>query len=294
MSDQRGIGLMVSCGDIKYSQPSIVLKNVLFTSTVNRRLSAILPSVVYMEFAQNVSFVDCSFTGNRGTPIVAISSHFNVSGRITFVNNTGYEGGALAFYDDSFMSVHNHTEILFAGNYAQHVGGAIFVKSCSNFVGIHGKYLCFFQLPDVLHKLTYSTFKEALPILNISFTFVNNNAKDGGDAIYGGMLRQCVVTQHSPITYSLSGGFVLAQNNSNIATFTQPGFSKISTSDPTRVCLCMDGKPDCFSIFANKTHHPGETLTVSAVVVGQELGTVNGTVYAHFLPYYNTVRLSHH
>ena len=87
MSDQRGIGLMVSCGD-KYSQPSIMLKNVLFTSTVNRRLSAILPSVVYMEFAQNVSFVDCSFTGNRGTPIVAISSHFNVSGRITFVNNT--------------------------------------------------------------------------------------------------------------------------------------------------------------------------------------------------------------
>ena len=46
----------------------------------------------------------------------------------------------------------------------------------------------------------------------------------------------------------------------------------------------MDGKPDCFTIFHNKTHYPGETLTVSAVVVGQELGTVNGTVYAHFLP----------
>ena len=155
------------------------------------------------------------------------------------------------------MSVHNHTEILFAGNYAQRVGGAIFVKSCSNFVGLRGKYLCFFQLPDVLHKLTYSTFKEALPILNISFTFVNNNAKDGGDAIYGGMLRQCVLTQHSPITYSLTGAFLLAQSKSNIITYTQPGFSKI-TSDPTRVCLCMDGKPDCFTIFASKTHYPGK------------------------------------
>ena len=65
--------------------------------------------------------------------------------------------------------------------------------------------------------------------------------------------------------------------------YTQPGSSKI-TSDPTRVCLCMDGKPNCYTIFATKTHYPGETFTVSAVVVGQELGTVNGTVYAQFLP----------
>jgi len=150
--------------------------------------------VVQLEFAQNVTFVDCSFTGNRGTPIVAFSSHFNVSGRITFVNNTGYEGGALAFYGDSSMSVHSNTEILFAGNYAQHVGGAIFVKSCLKFEGSHSKNFCFFQLPDVLHKLTYSDFKEALPILNISFTFVNNRAKDGGDAIYGGMLHRCRAT----------------------------------------------------------------------------------------------------
>ena len=135
--------------------------------------------------------------------------------------------------------------------------GAIFVKSCSKFEGSDDKNFCFFQLPDVLHKLTYSTFKEALPILNISFTFVNNNAKDGGDAIYGGMLRQCVLTQHSPITYSLTGAFLLAQSKSNIITYTQPGFSKI-TSDPTRVCLCMDGKPDCFTIFASKTHYPGK------------------------------------
>ena len=96
-----------------------MLKNVLFSSTVNRTLLCL-----YMEFAQNVSFVDCNFTGNRGTPIVAISSHFTVSGTLNFVNNTGYEGGALEFYDhDSSMSIHNNTEILFAGNYAQRACG---------------------------------------------------------------------------------------------------------------------------------------------------------------------------
>ena len=283
VADRIGVGLKLFCGGFNYSQPSITLKNVLFSSNINQTLSAALPSVVYMEFAQNVSFVDCNFTGNRGTPIVAYSSRFSVSGALNFVNNTGYEGGALAFYDDSSMSVHNNTDIIFAGNYAQHVGGAIFAKSCSKFVGRYGKSLCFFQLPDTKHSLTYANIKgnNYLRFLDINFTFVNNKAKDGGDAIYGGTLRQCVPIQHT--SASLSGAFVLDQNKLNIATYRQPGFSKV-TSDPTRVCLCVDGKPDCFTIFATKTHYPGETFTVSAVVVGVELGTVNATVYAHFLP----------
>jgi len=275
--DQRGVGLKVSCEGIGYAQPSVMIKDVLFSSTMNYRLTTILPSVVYMEFPQNVSFVDCNFTGNRGTPIVAISSHFSVSGTIKFINNTGYEGGALAFYDDSFMNVHSNTHILFTGNYAQRVGGAIYVKSYSKFKGFYGKSHCFFQLPNV--PLT----EESLQNLGISFTFVNNKARDGGDAIYGGMLHRCkAATRRSPY-FSFSGAFVLAQNNLSIATYTQPGFSKI-TSDPTRVCLCKDEKPDCYTTFATKNHYPGETFTVSAVVVGEELRTVNGTVYAHFLP----------
>ena len=231
-----------------------------------------------MEFAQNVSFVDCSFTGNRATPIVAYSSHFSVSGTINFVNNTGFEGGALAFYDDSFMSVHNNTEILFAGNYAQRVGGAIFVKSCLKREESYSKNHCFFQLPSVLIT------KESWQSLNVSVTFVNNKARDGGDAIYGGMLRKCRATPRSSyIFFTFNVAYVLAQNNLSIATYLQPGLSKI-TSDPTRVCWCMDGKPDCFTIFTTNTHYPGQTFTVSVVVVGQELGTVNGTVYAQFLP----------
>jgi len=87
IADKRGVGLKVFCGDSIYSQPSIMLKNVLFSSNINCRLSTVLPSVVYMEFAQNVSFVDCSFTGNRGTPIVAYSSHFNVSGLLNLTED---------------------------------------------------------------------------------------------------------------------------------------------------------------------------------------------------------------
>ena len=154
------------------------------------------------------------------------------------------------------------------------MGGAIFVKTCRKFA-VSNDSPCFFQLSDVKRILSYRNLKENLLPLDISITFVNNKAKDGGDAIYGGMLRQCVPNERGGV----SGAFVLAQNKLKIVTYLQPGFSKI-TSDPTRVCLCMDGKPDCFTILATKTHYPGETFTVSAVVVGQELGTVNGTVYA--------------
>ena len=35
-------------------------------------------------------------------------------------------------------------------------------------------------------------------------------------------------------------------------------------------------------MFKNDTHYPGETFTISAVVVGQGFGTADGTVYAQF------------
>ena len=96
--------------------------------------------------------------------------------------------------------------------------------------------------------------------------------------MYGEMLHNCLAAQYTQRSRTIiSGAFVFTQNK---VTYKQPGFSKITT----RACLCMDGKPDCFTIFETKSHYPGETFNISVVVVGEELGTVNGTVYAHFLP----------
>jgi len=200
---------------------------------------------------------------------------------LKFVNNSGYEGGAIAFRDDSYMSIQNNTEILFTGNYAQHVGGAIFVKSCEKFVEPSLKSIreCFFQLPYVENVFLTKT---NLQLLDINISFVNNKAQDGGDAIYGEKLHNCLATPFTERVF-ISGAYLFVQNWSNVVTYIQPGFSKIA-SDPTRACLCMDGKPDCFTISETKTHYPGETFDISVVVVGQELGTVNGTVYTHFLP----------
>ena len=50
-----------------------------------------------------------------------------MAGTNTFVNNTGYQGGAMAFYENSQMYLQNLTHITIMNNHARHVGGAVYV-----------------------------------------------------------------------------------------------------------------------------------------------------------------------
>ena len=55
--------------------------------------------------------------------------------------------------------------------------------------------------------------------------------------------------------------------------------------DPSRICVCdSEGVPQCAdklsSIFMSREVYPGETITISVVVVGEDFGTTVGTVYA--------------
>ena len=70
-----------------------------------------------------------------------------------------------------------------------------------------------------------------------------------------------------------------------ISNVSQDGLSLI-TSDPSRVCLCNGtGQPDCLIVVDPAPHsiYPGQSINLSAVVVGQDFGTVSGLVYAQFL-----------
>ena len=53
-------------------------------------------------------------------------------------------------------------------------------------------------------------------------------------------------------------------------------------SDPLRACLCRNGKPDCLIIFSEEEHkvYPGQTFTLSAVLVGERFGSVSGAISA--------------
>ena len=65
----------------------------------------------------------------------------------------------------------------------------------------------------------------------------------------------------------------------------QSGLSLISSA-PSRVCLCNEtGQPDCLTVADPTTHiiYPGQTISTTAVVTGQDFGTTIGSVFTQFL-----------
>ena len=88
------------------------------------------------------------------------------------------------------------------------------------------------------------------------------------------------------VTFALDGNWDCLESFENISTITayQNDFSSIS-SKPSRVCFCNESRiPDCMIFSYTKTHsfYPGQNMYISAVTVGQNFGTVAGTVYAHY------------
>ena len=51
-------------------------------------------------------------------------------------------------------------------------------------------------------------------------------------------------------------------------------------SDPTCVCFCEDGIPNCYNVRKDITIHPGELFTISLAIIGYGYGTVPGSVVA--------------
>ena len=109
---------------------------------------------------------------------------------------------------------------------------------------------------------------------NKIFIFANNLTGKGGDIAYGGY-----------ITYGFIGNRNCMDVFKDISNISETSLSLI-TSDLLRVCLCnQSGLPDCMLLINPTLHsvYPGQTICVSAVVVGQAWGIVAGSVYAQFL-----------
>ena len=205
----------------------------------------------------------CQFIQNTGTAVAVISSTAIFEGNNVFINNTGERGGAIALHY-STTYVKYSTSLLFINNTANQVGGAIYVEENEK-----ASYKCFIQ--SVSYDLP-------LPVLRtIVFTFINNTATKGGDDLYGtGLRRRC----HSD-SYILYNSFTFKMNN--------VGLSSIS-SNPTRICLCNHvGIPQCLNMDyiyrKSQKLYPGELLTISAVIVGYDLGTTQGVVYSQIKEY---------
>ena len=246
----------------------IYLIDSVFDNNLNSSIKIVYTDVFVID--------NCTIQNNEGTAVDAYFSDVTLSGNTWFLNNTGERGGAMSLYQ-SFLILGNATSIVFQDNSANDVGGAIYV---------YEKQLtetddrpCFFQL-SAKNTINLSF------LTDIRFTrvdFINNTARKGGDNVFGGKFSsQCMLFLYNQYINVIDRHFI--QNTFFFDNQLKATLSSVS-SDPTRVCLCdCEGVPRCGDreyIFKQlPSRYPGETFSLSAVVVGYEFGTVPGIVYA--------------
>ena len=233
------------------------------------------PAVIEMYKSFHVVFENTSFIGNNMSCLKLIDSNFEVNGTLKFIENRAYVGAAMLFLRSSSFAVSNNSLILFFNNEATATGGAIHLVEndyyLSTAVGLIGRSRCMLRVNN-------ST-------LTGRMIFINNTAGQGGDVLYGGSLGRACTGYNSESEYNR-----MIKCNSCLKQLLSmsdviPKTISYITSAPSRVCFCNNSIPACFKLSHNTpiTIYSGQTVTVSAAVVGQNFGTVAGSVFAHFI-----------
>ena len=230
------------------------------SSSANTAIPNGLPAVVEL-YHSTLHFSECQFRRNNVSAVRAYASNITLSGDLIFSDNTAIAGTAFVLLRNSKIHLAESSHVYFSNNHATSTGGVFYIVS-DGYLGYFNtkEYICFLHIEGIWSPIV--------------FEFVNNSAGKGGDILYGG-----------DVGYSLDRGVNCLDSFKTISNISQSGLSLIS-SDQSRTCLCNEhGHPDCLVLADPTTHimYPGQTLTISVVAVGQDFGTVAGSVYAHFL-----------
>ena len=195
--------------------------------------------------------------------IYAHSSTLIFLGNVEFVNNTGYNGGAVALCHGSKIMMGEHAHLKFIGNHAKHFGGAIYVDN--HVFSDAFTISCFYELADVFFSIKPRV------------VFENNSADNAGSVLYGGWIDLCeIVNPERQLIVQPDFDFLFQIKGGDSAL----DFSVIA-SNPLRVCLCIDSRPECSITQYNISVYPGSTIHIPMVAVGQRFGTVPTTVHSH-------------
>ena len=218
---------------------------------------------------------DSEVSYSKTSAITSYSSFLIFVGNVCFLNNMGKTGGALNLRG-SRMKVNSNANVVFKNNNATEFGGALFVDNADLYISSEGyNSFCFYFVEQVDS--------------NYSVEFIGNEAKSGGDHIYGAAMKtSCTAAFRDN---SCAEIFNCGQESYEILTqgkfkFENPTMTLSAISgSPTRVCVCnSDGQPQCTdvkSILYELSLYPGEHFAIPVVIVGGDFGTTIGTVYAH-------------
>ena len=276
-----GAGISVIMQEKVKTSTFIILRNVSFVRNEHNGVKSI-SSAISLYKVNNVTFINCAFQSSIGTTIRAFWSELYITGQNSFIDNSASEGGAIVLLQSSHLIVMNNTEILFLNNYAYDVGGAIFVQNNIQIGAIGTIASSMITKCSLLLLSTEPYFGHQHGTLNVTLNYINNTALNGGDAIYGEEISTCTFHQLSLLNAMIGHIQALRETNVHFNPDGKKSFSLLS-SDPLRACTCTGGKPECTSVFMNLTKYPGESFNISAVVVGENFGTVTGSIYSNFL-----------
>ena len=213
----------------------------------------------------------------------------NSEQKLSFVENKGYDGGAMTLDGGSTIGLEANSTVVFVRNHAYHYGGAInYVDHYTeNFEPAADLSACFYEIFSI--EIFIGDIDELfnyIKMTGINITFYNNSAGFAGAAIFGGWVDFCrfydnnaVVSANYESVRSLTSVF------DSLFHFHQSTQQlSLISSNPTRVCLCTTMSiPDCSITEYTITAYPGETLTIPAVAVGQRFGTVPSSVQSDFV-----------
>ena len=272
-------------GIILYNCSNVTIGQSIFTNIPSFDEASDLasqPAVVALYYSEkNIVIRDCSFEANNITALIVLQSKVTISGKVNFTGNTAYRGAAMTFMQGGKMILVKDSNITFNNNSASTTGGAIYLTTTyskySTFLTGRNSFIsteCFLEM-----KVYYKPYQ---------LTFLNNEAGMGGNDLYGGGLQDaCNHFCKSSQVKARKKSETCLHEFLTVSNIKNTTLSYIS-SDPLRVCLCVGGIPDCINIFKTVPTnglgpYPGQTIEISAVVVGQNFGTVSGAVYAQLI-----------
>ena len=229
--------------------------------------------VIFSKADTYFELVNANISNNNSSGILAIGSNIILSGNISIENNRASSGGGMLLCENAIVYLNHSTVVTITQNYANHTGGGISVETQC----LQSRPMCFFQLTEYI-------LRDSELINSLSITVQDNVAGFAGHNLFGGSVDHC---------FMLDGPKHKPYSNQSIDVFKTifhiPNTTSSITSEPHQICLCtsvLDSQPiaNCYDDGRNLTNHevyPGESFTVSAVLVGQLNGIVPGTVQAH-------------
>ena len=222
---------------------------------------AIGNAVIFLKRNTFVQIINVNITFNNCSGILAISSNIIMSNKTYIAFNTALAGGGIQLCAGSFLYFKPYTNIAIKYNSVELTGGGINVET-----------QCIVNTPQCFFQLTKEVRSDEL-VDTINVTVQDNHAMAAGDNLFGGSIDFCYILQSSLKKILFRRIFAIPNN-------TEDNPSSISSS-PQQVCLILEQNTlECSGPHSLSDIYPGQIITLEAVLVGQQQGSVGGTAHA--------------